>query len=101
MDTNLINTIRLSGFDNVVIARTDLAIGTMVDDTQVFTTEFIGAGHKIATELIPKGSVIRKYLLQNKQYFMIQSLYIHLFYFQLFSPLGNKIGKSEIYIKNE
>ena len=61
MDKNFINTIRLSENDNVVVARSELQIGTIVDQSQVTTTELISPGHKIATELIPKGSVIRKY----------------------------------------
>ena len=61
MDKNFINTIRLSEFDNIVVARSELQIGMIVDQSQVTTTELISPGHKIATELIPKGSVIRKY----------------------------------------
>ena len=61
MDTNFNNTIRLSDHDNVVVARTELEIGMLVNDSRVTITEHIGAGHKIATEVITKGSVICKY----------------------------------------
>jgi altronate hydrolase len=61
MDPNFMNIIRLSEYDNVVVARRKLEIGMIVDQSQVITTEQIGAGHKIATEVITKGSVIRKY----------------------------------------
>ena len=61
MDTNFINTIRLSENDNVVVAQCELEKGIKVDRSQVTTTEQISSGHKIATELIQKGSVIRKY----------------------------------------
>tara|TARA_Y100000294_G_C8559595_1_gene338563 strand:- start:823 stop:2391 length:1569 start_codon:yes stop_codon:yes gene_type:complete len=61
MDTNFINTIRLSENDNVVVAQCELEKGIKVDRSQVTTTEQISSGHKIATELIQKDSVIRKY----------------------------------------
>ena len=61
MDKKIRNTIRLSENDNIVVARSELQIGEIVDQSQVTTTEFISPRHKIATELIPKGSVIRKY----------------------------------------
>ena len=61
MDTKFINTIRLSENDNVVVAKCELEKGIKVDRSQVTTTEHISSGHKIATELIQKGSVIRKY----------------------------------------
>ena len=68
MDTNFNNTIRLSDHDNVVVARTQLEIGMLVNDSRVTITEHIGAGHKIATEKIKKGSVIRKY---NQAHFIV------------------------------
>ena len=61
MDTKFINTIRLSENDNVVVAKCELEKGIKVDRSQVTTTEHISSGPKIATELIQKGSVIRKY----------------------------------------
>ena len=61
MGKNFINTIRLSENDNIVVARSELQIGMIVDQSQVTATELISPGHKIATELIPRGSVIRKY----------------------------------------
>ena len=51
MDPNFMNTIRLSEYDNVVVARSKLEFGMMVDQSQVIATEQIGAGHKIATEV--------------------------------------------------
>ena len=52
MDKNIINTIRLSENDNIVVARNELQIGMIVDQSQVTTTEHISPVHKIATELI-------------------------------------------------
>ncbi len=59
MNKNFINTIRIGENDNIVVARSELQIGMIVDQSQVTTTELISPGHKIARELIPKGSVIR------------------------------------------
>jgi len=55
------NTIRLSSNDNVVVARTELIPGESVDGANVIANGHIGAGHKIATENIAKGDLIKKY----------------------------------------
>ena len=55
------NTIRLSSNDNVVVARTELIPGESIDDANVIANGHIGAGHKIATENIAKGDLIKKY----------------------------------------
>ena len=55
------NIIRLSQNDNVVVARTELPPGESVGGSNIVTNEHIGAGHKIATENITKGDLIKKY----------------------------------------
>ena len=55
------NAIRLSSNDNVVVARTELLPGESVDGGDVIANAHIGSGHKIATENIAKGDLIKKY----------------------------------------
>ena len=61
MNTEHGNTIRLSGNDNVVVARTELAPGQSIESSEVIVSEPIGPGHKIASKHIKRGQVIRKY----------------------------------------
>ena len=60
--------LRLHADDNVVVARTEVAVGTSIPDGQdgdtpvEFTaSEAIGLGHKVAARLIASGEPIRKY----------------------------------------
>ena len=53
--------IRLHPDDNVVIARTDVAIGTKLGTTQLFCRSQVPAGYKIASAPIAAGEPIRKY----------------------------------------
>lgn len=53
--SNLPSTVRLDPADNVVTARRQLAPG------EEGATQIIPRGHKMATEAIPKGGVVRKY----------------------------------------
>lgn len=62
MNTPSINTtIRLDSADNTVIARVDLASGTLLQAEQLNTRQAIPQGHKIATRQIKKGQPILKY----------------------------------------
>ncbi len=54
-------TIRLHEADNVVVARTDVALGARIDAEGVTSRGQVPAGHKIATRAIAKGEPIRKY----------------------------------------
>ncbi|KND60617.1 Altronate dehydratase [Candidatus Burkholderia verschuerenii] len=53
--------IRLHSGDNVVIARTDVAIGTRVDAEDFVSRSQVAAGYKIAARAIRQGEPIRKY----------------------------------------
>ncbi len=55
------HTIRLHDSDNVVIARTDLAIGTKLEPEGLALRSQVPAGHKIAARAIRKGEPILKY----------------------------------------
>ena len=55
------HTIRLHEADNVVIARTDLAIGTKLDTEALSLRNQVPAGHKIAARAIRKGEPVLKY----------------------------------------
>jgi len=54
-------TIRLSNVDDVVIARTQLMSGTMIDGENLSVTGLIPPGHKVAVRDIPAGSPVRRY----------------------------------------
>jgi altronate hydrolase len=54
-------TIRLHPDDNVVVARTDIAIGTRLSADELASRSQVPAGHKIAARAIRKGEPIRKY----------------------------------------
>ncbi|MEA3155539.1 MAG: altronate hydrolase, partial [Betaproteobacteria bacterium] len=53
--------IRLHESDNVVIARTDLAIGTNLEREGLTCRSQVSAGHKVAARVIRKGEPILKY----------------------------------------
>jgi altronate hydrolase len=53
--------IRLHPDDNVVIARTDVAIGTAVPSEDFVCRSQVAAGYKIAARPIKKGDAVRKY----------------------------------------
>jgi altronate hydrolase len=53
--------IRLHEADNVLIARSDLAIGTKLEREGITLRSQVPAGNKIAARAIPKGEPIRKY----------------------------------------
>ncbi|AET92527.1 Galactarate dehydratase [Burkholderia sp. YI23] len=53
--------IRLHSHDNVVIARTDVAIGTRVEAEDFVSRSQVTAGYKIAARAIRQGEAIRKY----------------------------------------
>ncbi|BAN26470.1 UxaA family hydrolase [Caballeronia insecticola] len=53
--------IRLHSNDNVVIARTDVALGTRVDGEDFVSRSQVTAGYKIAARAIRQGEPIRKY----------------------------------------
>jgi altronate hydrolase len=53
------DTVRLDPADNVVTATRPLQAGTQVETVK--TAGLVPSGHKIATQAIPKGGVIRKY----------------------------------------
>ena len=54
-------TIRLHDGDNIVIARTDVGIGTPLPAEGISSRSQVAAGHKIARTRIAKGDPIRKY----------------------------------------
>ena len=54
-------TIRLNVNDNVIVARVEILPGTHIQDENIKTIVQIPRGHKIATSLISKGDVVRKY----------------------------------------
>jgi len=54
-------TIRLHAEDDVVIARVDLATGTLVSKENVRAAVTIPAGHKLAVRDIPAGRPVRRY----------------------------------------
>jgi altronate hydrolase len=54
-------TIRLHAADNVVVARTDVAIGARLEPEGIPSRSQVPAGHKIAARAIAKGEPIRKY----------------------------------------
>jgi len=53
--------IRLHPNDNIVVARTDIGIGTAVPSEQLTTRSQVPAGHKIAARAIAAGETILKY----------------------------------------
>ncbi|MCW5627051.1 MAG: altronate dehydratase, partial [Burkholderiales bacterium] len=53
--------IRLHAADNVVVARTDISIGTRLEPEGVNSRSQVPAGHKIAARAITRGEPIRKY----------------------------------------
>jgi altronate hydrolase len=53
--------IRLHPRDNVVVARTDVEIGTSVPAEQLVVRGRVPAGYKVATAAIPKGEPVLKY----------------------------------------
>lgn len=55
------HTIRLHESDNVVVARTDLGIGTKLDPEGLLCKSQVTAGFKVASRPIAKGEPIRKY----------------------------------------
>jgi altronate hydrolase len=55
------SAIRLHENDNVVIARTDLAIGAKLETEGITSRSQVQAGHKIAARAIKKGEPILKY----------------------------------------
>lgn len=59
MLTTLPQTIRLHSSDNVIVASARIPEGTIVEGIAVATD--IPSGHKIATQAIPAGEIIRKY----------------------------------------
>ena len=54
-------TIRLHNEDNVVVALSDLKIGTALENNGATTRDTVPAGHKVATNPISKGKYIYKY----------------------------------------
>ena len=54
-------TIRLHPADNVVVARTDLTIGTRLADPDVACRSQVPAGHKVAARAIRSGEPVVKY----------------------------------------
>ncbi len=55
------HTIRLHESDNVVVARTDLGIGTKLEPEGLLCKSQVTAGFKVASRPIAKGEPIRKY----------------------------------------
>ncbi|MFT6772899.1 MAG: altronate hydrolase [Paracoccaceae bacterium] len=53
--------IRLDTADNVVVARVEIAAGTVIPSESLTTLHDVPLGHKIATRPIAKGEAIRKY----------------------------------------
>jgi altronate hydrolase len=53
--------IRLSPYDNVVVARAGISAGSNIPDEGITSLSEIPAGHKIATAPINRGEAIRKY----------------------------------------
>lgn len=54
-------TLRLNRNDNVVVARLDIAPGTVLATENVIASTKVPAGHKLATKPIAKGEPIRKF----------------------------------------
>ncbi len=54
-------TIRLNAIDNVVVARSAVAAGTVIPGEGVTAVDEVPAGHKIATAEIRSGDPVRKY----------------------------------------
>ena len=61
MTTSQLSVIRLNASDDVVIACSDIAAGTRLDDFDVVVREPIRAGHKIAIRDIAFGRAVRRY----------------------------------------
>ncbi len=61
MSESATHTIRLSPADNVVVARSALPSGTRISEENLTTVDSIEPGHKIATQLITRGTSVRKY----------------------------------------
>ncbi len=53
--------IRLHSSDNIVVARTDVAIGAAIEGEGIVSRSQVPAGYKIAATLIRKGDPVRKY----------------------------------------
>ena len=54
-------SVRLHPADNVAVAAARLVKGVAIDGGKIIAAEDIAPGHKIATEFIRKGEVVRKY----------------------------------------
>ncbi|MBW2472709.1 MAG: altronate dehydratase [Deltaproteobacteria bacterium] len=61
MKKNDVLTIRLHHEDNVVVALSDLKIGTALENSGATTRDAVPAGHKVATSPISKGKYVYKY----------------------------------------
>ena len=61
MNENQTATIRLHPADNVVVARADLLAGTGIAGENIRASDYIPAGHKIATVPVARGEALRKY----------------------------------------
>ena len=57
----MMNIIRLNNADNVVVASSDIAIGTEIERENVSASTDVPSGHKVATTTIAKGDAVRKY----------------------------------------
>lgn len=55
------SVIRLNPEDNVVVARCYIPEGSFIEEENLRTLGPVPKGHKVATETIPKGAVVRKY----------------------------------------
>jgi len=54
-------TIRLNNSDNVVVARTDIPVGTEVPHEKIICCNGIAFGHKVAVSAIKSGAAVKKY----------------------------------------
>ena len=54
-------TIRLNNSDNVVVARTDIPVGTEVPEEKIICCDGIAFGHKVAVSAIKSGAAVIKY----------------------------------------
>ena len=55
------DVVRLHPDDNVVVATSRIAKGAQIDGEGIFAQDSIPTGHKIATQHIPAGTIVRKY----------------------------------------
>ena len=53
--------IRLNSADNVVVARTDIAVGTALEGYNIVARNLVPAGYKIAIRDIEEGEPVLKY----------------------------------------